>query len=275
MNFRHGPNAGGLPDPEVDRTTVVLMSADELINGFSTEGVGYHCSLDTLLPDYLRVEGSPEGNVIYWKALANPGTLTLKLGPVSGCRVFIGERIKGDLQVSLRGDNTTVYLGDDCEFAGLELRSRQAGDLIAVGNGVAVTGPGTWISGLRAPAGHSPHIIVGDCCLFSNDVLLRNTDGHPIYNLHDDELLNAPGGSIVIEPHAWIGERSTVLKGVTIGAFARIALGAVVTRDVPRYAVAAGVPAVSRSETDRYWSWETSPESRARARYFIERFPPH
>jgi acetyltransferase-like isoleucine patch superfamily enzyme len=42
---------------------------------------------------------------------------------------------------------------------------------------------------------------------------------------------------------ASIGSNATVVAGITIGEFALIGAGAVVTKDVPPYAVAAGVPA--------------------------------
>ena len=48
---------------------------------------------------------------------------------------------------------------------------------------------------------------------------------------------------IVIGNHAWIGVRATLLAGITIGEGAVVMAGAVVTRDVPPYAVVGGVPA--------------------------------
>jgi acetyltransferase-like isoleucine patch superfamily enzyme len=42
---------------------------------------------------------------------------------------------------------------------------------------------------------------------------------------------------------ASIGSHATILPGVTIGEHALVGAGAVVTRDVPPYAVVAGVPA--------------------------------
>ena len=46
-----------------------------------------------------------------------------------------------------------------------------------------------------------------------------------------------------VGPDVWMGTASVVLPGNTIGAGAVIAAGAVVTKDVPPYAVAAGCPA--------------------------------
>jgi acetyltransferase-like isoleucine patch superfamily enzyme len=48
---------------------------------------------------------------------------------------------------------------------------------------------------------------------------------------------------VVIEDDVWIGSHAIVLKGVTIGRGAIVAAGAIVTKNVPPYGVAAGAPA--------------------------------
>lgn len=48
---------------------------------------------------------------------------------------------------------------------------------------------------------------------------------------------------VIIGHDVWIGARALVLDGVTIGNGAVIAAGAVVTQDVPPYAIVGGVPA--------------------------------
>lgn len=50
-------------------------------------------------------------------------------------------------------------------------------------------------------------------------------------------------GKVKIKKNAWIGMSVTICPGVTIGEYAVIGAGAVVTRDVPDYAVVGGVPA--------------------------------
>lgn len=57
-------------------------------------------------------------------------------------------------------------------------------------------------------------------------------------------LFPAERGTITIEEDVWIGANVTVLPNVTIGKCSVIASGAVVTRDVPPFTVAGGVPAV-------------------------------
>lgn len=50
-------------------------------------------------------------------------------------------------------------------------------------------------------------------------------------------------GRVLIKKNAWIGMNVTICPGVTIGAYAVVGAGAVVTKDVPDYAVVGGVPA--------------------------------
>jgi acetyltransferase-like isoleucine patch superfamily enzyme len=50
-------------------------------------------------------------------------------------------------------------------------------------------------------------------------------------------------GDIIIGDDVWIGTNSIILSGVTIGQGAIIAAGAVVSHDVPPYAIFGGVPA--------------------------------
>ena len=50
-------------------------------------------------------------------------------------------------------------------------------------------------------------------------------------------------GKIIIEQDCWIGANVTVMPNVTIGESSVIGAGAVVTKDVPPYSVAVGIPA--------------------------------
>ena len=52
-----------------------------------------------------------------------------------------------------------------------------------------------------------------------------------------------PAGDTVIGDGCWIGSRAMIMQGVKLGEGAVVATGAVVTQDVPPYAIVAGVPA--------------------------------
>lgn len=81
-------------------------------------------------------------------------------------------------------------------------------------------------------------VTIGDGTGIGYHVLIMDSDGHPL----------VPGeptqeGPITIGKHVWIASKAAIMQGVTIGDYAVVATGAVVTKDVPPYAVVAGVPA--------------------------------
>lgn len=82
------------------------------------------------------------------------------------------------------------------------------------------------------------YIKIGDDCAISHDVTILDSDFHEI--VRPGFPVSKP---IIIQDHVWIGTRSTILKGVTIGTGAVIAAGAVVTKNVPPYTVVGGCPA--------------------------------
>ena len=60
---------------------------------------------------------------------------------------------------------------------------------------------------------------------------------------YQDPMFGDKGGAVTIGDRVWLSCRVVVLPGVTIGEGAVVAAGAVVTKDVPPYAVVGGVPA--------------------------------
>ena len=79
-------------------------------------------------------------------------------------------------------------------------------------------------------------IVIGETCMFGEQVIIRDDDGHGI----DNRPQSAP---ITIGDRVWVGMRSMILKGVTIGDGAVITAGSVVAKDVPPGVLVGGVPA--------------------------------
>lgn len=61
-------------------------------------------------------------------------------------------------------------------------------------------------------------------------------------------------GPIHIGGGCWLGTRAVILDGVNIGDGAVIGAGAVVTKDLPEYSIAAGVPAKIKKTRDKHFS---------------------
>jgi acetyltransferase-like isoleucine patch superfamily enzyme len=80
-------------------------------------------------------------------------------------------------------------------------------------------------------------IIVGDDVAFANDVMVMDSDSHGVEGRPHKQ---AP---VHIGDGCWLGARSMILPGVTLGKRVLVAAGAVVTRDVPDDCLVAGNPA--------------------------------
>ena len=59
---------------------------------------------------------------------------------------------------------------------------------------------------------------------------------------------------IIIKKGAWIGAGASILPGVTVGKYAIVGAGAIVTKDVPDYSVVVGTPAkvVKKLDKDKF-----------------------
>ncbi len=113
----------------------------------------------------------------------------------------------------------TIFLADDVFIGRGAKFSAATGNRIVVGSGV-MFGP--------------------NCTIMAGDHNISEI-GRFMFDVHnkcpeDDQ-------PVVIEGDAWIGTGATILKGVTIYRGSVVGAGAVVTHDVPPYAVVAGVPA--------------------------------
>jgi serine acetyltransferase len=98
--------------------------------------------------------------------------------------------------------------------------------------------------GVRCTVSSVGGVEIGDQTLFAGGCYV----GGGRYHLEDRERSIASQGSysegpVRIGTGAWIGAHAVVLDGVQIGRGAVVAAGAVVTKDVPEFAIVAGVPA--------------------------------
>lgn len=83
-------------------------------------------------------------------------------------------------------------------------------------------------------------IVIGKNCQIATGVVMMDDDFHGTSDDRDSYEAPTP---IIIEDNVWLATRVIVLKGVTIGEGSTVASGAVVTKDIPPFCIAAGVPA--------------------------------
>ena len=82
-------------------------------------------------------------------------------------------------------------------------------------------------------------VFVGHGVMFTNDIYPRaTTDDGGLQSEADWQVVETR-----VQKRASIGSNATILGGITIGENALVGAGAVVTRNVPAFAIVAGVPA--------------------------------
>jgi acetyltransferase-like isoleucine patch superfamily enzyme len=139
-----------------------------------------------------------------------------------------GVRIKGSLIVQ---GSVKVEIGPGSRL-GKKVNITGSGE-VKIGRSVSING--TWI-------GCAKSVTIGDDCLIS-DCFIADTDYHNL----EPHLRHSPPGPkvtapIVLERNVWVGARSTVMKGVTIGENSVVGLGSVIRKSVPANVVVIGNP---------------------------------
>lgn len=152
-----------------------------------------------------------------------------------GCRLgAAGSGISIGTNVEIVGARN-IYFGDTVYVVdGAILRAELGG--LTFGSRIAING------GARIVADKGS-INIGSGVMIGPNVLIRASN-------HASDDITRPiweqgqtGGRILIGDDVWIAGNSVILSGVTIGSHVIVAAGAVVSRDVPDYAIVGGVPA--------------------------------
>ncbi|MDD3827063.1 MAG: acyltransferase [Anaerolineae bacterium] len=151
-------------------------------------------------------------------------------------RIFLGRRV-------MIGEG--CFLDANTPQGRIELQDDvwlSRGSLIVAGESEVVVGPVTYVGHRCLMYGHAG-IRIGRDVLLANDVQL--ICGNHTFARRDVPIRAQPteGKPIVVEDDVWLGASAIVLGGVTIGRGSVVGAGSVVTRSLPPYSIARGVPA--------------------------------
>ncbi len=149
-------------------------------------------------------------------------------------------RIYRDVLLDCGAPNSKIIIGNNTWID-------RGVDIKALGNGYVEIGESTYIGPYVCMAGPGQIKIGNKCMIASHSGIYANN-----HNFADTTRPIVSQGEshkgIVIEDDCWIGSGVRILDGVTIGEGSVIGAGSVVTKDIPPYSVAFGVPAkVKRS----------------------------
>lgn len=189
-----------------------------------------------------------------------PGILGLGLRHLFYPSLFgsVGKKVYFGHHVSLRCPKR-IHIGDHVvvsDYAVLSVRGERRGR-VEIGNGVLIgkgaeirTHAGTIILkdnvniGSECLVTSTNRLHIGKDCLLAARCYIGGTQHR--FNRRDLPIDRQPvddRGGIYIDDDVWIGAYAIVVDGVTIGKGSVIGAGSVVTKDIPPYTVAAGVPA--------------------------------
>jgi acetyltransferase-like isoleucine patch superfamily enzyme len=152
--------------------------------------------------------------------------------------IVIGEgSVLYNVTFRIRGDRHRIEFGRNCRMIrGGLIWFEDCDGVLQVGQNttmvdatIAVTEPGS-------------KIVIGEECMFANDIDIRTGDSHSIIDANTGKRLNF-AEDVNIGNRVWIASHVIVLKGVTIGENTIVATGSVVTRPCEAGAIVAGNPA--------------------------------
>ncbi len=145
------------------------------------------------------------------------------------------------------GDNHTVVFRKNCSYNGGSIWCEGSDGRVVIGPDTSV------VSAHICVQEHGTEVIIGEDCMLSNNIIIRTSDSHPLFDGQGRRL--NPASSVRIGDHVWICAKATVMKGVSVGDGAVIGYQSVITKNVPPNALAAGAPArIVRN--DVHWTRE-------------------
>lgn len=177
-------------------------------------------------------------NLDYW---------TKKILGKATCSLSRGAKLSSTARIrNIRGLTSAIKVGDRSFIAGELLTFAHGGQIeigqwCYIGEGSRIWSAGRIDIGDRVMISHNVNIF--DNLTHPFDPVLRHQHFRAIASVGHPHRIDLGERPVRINDDAWIAAGAMVLRGVTIGKAAIVGAGAVVTHDVPPFAIVAGNPA--------------------------------
>lgn len=114
---------------------------------------------------------------------------------------------------AIEGDNCQISIGEGCILMESIFGAHDNGSIISIGKNVGMQ------RNSRIVSMEGKTIQIGDDCMFSYDLEIRNSDGHSIFKQDDSGQIYRSNNAqdIIIGDKIWIAQQVLILKDVVVG----------------------------------------------------------
>lgn len=140
---------------------------------------------------------------------------------ISGLEINInGNNNIVKLELPITATNSTINIGNNNVY--VEVKSTKMFKNVYIrcclgNNQICKIGKNTTIVGCKIYLDEQASCIIGEDCMFSDQITVWPTDGHAILDNDTGEILNTASEPIVIGNHVWIGQGARITKNAQIG----------------------------------------------------------
>lgn len=194
---------------------------------------------------FLNVKGKNKNTIKYRGAFLKK--TQIQIYGTNNSIVILPENRLTNCKLYIRGNNCKIIISKHCILSNIEL-------CIEDNNGAIEIGYHTTMEGGHIAATEGKSITIGEDCMFSHRIEIRNGDSHAIFSQKSNLRINE-SKNVMIGNHVWLGADSKVLKGSIIEDEVIIAAGAIVVGITDKNSIYAGIPAKKIKE-EIYWERE-------------------
>lgn len=152
---------------------------------------------------------------------------------ITGSRIIV-KSSEGSIRINIGDDGSRVLIGPQARCNSFNIKLWRDARF--------TVGAGSYIGGGFALVDDAD-VAIGDGCLFSAEIALQSNDQHGIVDLTTGQIVNAGRRHISVGDRVWLGRRAVLMPDISIGQGSIIGAGSIVTKDIPAFCIAAGVPA--------------------------------
>ena len=186
------------------------------------------------------ITGRTDCTLLVHDAEKSLGKIHIQNAGANSLLVFDNRGAPGGCHLSARlnaPDGALIFVGLTGAIVNLPMVFlRRAGQVLFWGAGATAVQAQIELEGAGAS------LLVGDDCMLSNDIWIRNYDMHTAFDLTSETILNNITQAMVLEQHVWVGQ-GVILLGASVGYGSIVGAKSLAKGHLARTSSFGGIPA--------------------------------